>query len=532
VRISSQLSASARARAARPWRWITGCVARVTVAEWWLLGLVALCYCYFLSPANTNSISRYDMVWALAHGTAIIDPNAANTIDVSFYHGHYYSPRSVGLSLLAVPVLLVVRLAETVLGRQNFLLLAAQLVPAGMGHERLTIEIAVFNLICVVPAALAAVLVFHRFVLRLRPALRGAPALFVTGAFALGTLFFPFATVFFSHALGAALLFIAFYLLYRARASSHAALLVLVAGLCAGLGVLTEYPAALLAALLAGYLWLTASGQRLQLLALFGAGALPAVLALGWYDWLAFGNPFHVSYEYVAVNQLAGQHSGLFGITFPRLSGYAQTLLWPRGLLVESPFLIFVPLGLYRWLRAGARPSPEALLCVAACVVYPSLVASYFLPMAGENLPGPRLLVPVLPFACLALAWVVDDARRWVRALFAALTCFGVLVSFLYIATGVREYHTYATYPLTDLYWPVLSTGYVPHTNGDTPPNLGSLFLHLPQGVSIYVPLIALVVALVWALRAWLRTPEPQAADTAVQSVEPRAPTQTEPKAT
>src|SRR5258707_7327317 len=109
------------------------------------------------------------------------------TIDVSFYHGHYYSPRSVGLSLLAVPVLLVVRLAETVLGRQNFLLLAAQLVPEGRGHERLTIEIAVFNLVCVVPAALAAVLVFHRLLLRLRPSLRGAPALLVAGGFSPGT---------------------------------------------------------------------------------------------------------------------------------------------------------------------------------------------------------------------------------------------------------------------------------------------------------------------------------------------------------
>src|SRR5215472_7315984 len=72
--------------------------------------LLVLCYVYFLEPAGTNTISRYDMVWALAHGTARIDALHNNTIDISIYNGHYYSPRSLGLSLLAVPVFDVVQL--------------------------------------------------------------------------------------------------------------------------------------------------------------------------------------------------------------------------------------------------------------------------------------------------------------------------------------------------------------------------------------------------------------------------------------
>lgn len=486
--MSPAMSSLAASRASMP-----TAVPRWLRRAW--IGLLVLCYTYVVSPANTNTLSRYDMVVALAQGTARIDALAANTIDLSYYQGHYYSPRSVGLSLLAVPVLQVFYQLERLIGQQDE-----------------TMRLGVLNLICVVPVALAAVLVFERFLVRLRPSLAGLPALLVTSAFALGTLFYPFATVLFSHAFGGALVFIAFYLLYRARASPHSTRLLVAAGVLVGFGVISEYPTAVIAAVLVAYVWLTHRDAWPRALAWFGLGLVPAVLLLGWYNAFAFGNPLHMSYEYVAGSQFSGQHSGIFGITLPRPSAYVETLIWPRGLLVESPFLIFVPVGLYRWLRSSARPAPEALVCLGVCVLYPSLVASYFLPMAGENLPGPRLLVPALPFACLALGWVADDARRWVRALLAAGAAFGILLSYVWVLSGVREYHTYQTYPFTDLYWPILSTGYVPSLNGKTPPNFGVLWLHLTQQASIYLPLVPLLVAVVCGVVVWVRLNPPTSA--------------------
>ncbi len=434
--------------------------------------VLVFCYGYFLSPANTNSISRYDMVVALASGTALIDPNAHNTIDVSYYAGHYYSPRTLGPSLVAVPIYQLV----------------STLAAAMHSQPTITFYIAYFNLFTAVPVCVAAALIFAAFVTRLRPALAGTPLpLVAASAFALGTLYFPFAGVFFGHAFAAGLIFIGFYLLYRARGHRHAGRLIFAGGLLVGYAVISEYLLAVVAMVLCGYVWATAPARdRWRLTALFVVGTLPSAALLGWYDWLAFGSPLRLSYGYVAGTKFAGQHSGLFGVTLPSLGGLVQILAWPRGLLVESPFLALIPLGFVRWWRSsrtsgpgGARPPAEAVVCALVAVVYPLLVASYYLPMAGENLPGPRLLVPMLPFACLALAWVVDEPRRWLRFSFVALLAFGFTLSALYLLLGTREYHTYLTYPVGDLFVPLLTTGLAPKLNGPTPPSWGTQLLGL-----------------------------------------------------
>ncbi|MEO7001694.1 MAG: hypothetical protein ABI068_07760 [Ktedonobacterales bacterium] len=527
----------------RLWRSLTHVLARLSREEWMFAGLLLLCYAFFLAPEGTNTISRYDMVYALSHGTAIIDQHANNTIDVSFYGGHWYSPRSLGLSLLATPVLFLLGLVFNIDNTQLF---------------TLTEQIAILNLLTVAPVAIICALTLRRFIMRLRPEL--APTslpMVVAGAFALGTLAFPFSTTFFSHAFGGALAFIGFYLLYRAQDYARPELRVFAAGILVGCAVLSEYPLGLVMLALFGYICLIFPGQRLRMLAIFGLGILPSGLLLGWYDWFAFGNPFALSYGYVADSEFSGQHSGFFGITWPHLDALTGILAWPRGLLAESPLLILVPLGFYRWFKAHkgrkartapnqpvhqsaqqlrvamrdgwwsawttrlawldrviSRISPEALLCLTICVIYPLAVASYFLPMAGENLPGPRLLIPMLPYACLTLAWVVDDVRRWLRTFFAAALCFGVLLSYIYVLSGVRMFHTYGPYPVTDLYWPLLTTGYVPSINGATPPNLATLWFMAPQWLSVYIVLIPLLIWLYFAVRAVMRGVAPSGGST------------------
>lgn len=469
--------------------WLERAALALTRTEWAFAALLVFCYGYFLIPAGTNTISRWDMVYALAHGVANIDIHASNTIDVSYYNGHWYSPRSVGLSLLATPAMVIV---GHFVDLNNF------------DQFNLTYQIATLNAFTVLPASVAACLMMRRFIARLRPELASSPLPYViAGACGLGTLFYPFSTTFFSHAFGGALLFISFYLLYTAREARQPARRLLLAGLLTGLGVITEYPVGVIFLVLCGYILLAFPARRLWTLFLYGLGILPSALTLAWYNWFAFGNPFSLSYGFVSGDAFSGQHKGFFGITFPRLSGLWEILVYPRGLLLESPFLLLVPLGLYIWYKSsGARL--EALVAIAISVIYPLMVSSYFLPMAGENLPGPRLLLPMLPFACLGLAWVVDDPRRWLRISLVGALGFGLVITFLYMVTGVRIYHNYGSYPVTDLFLPVLASGNVPIRNGPTPYNIGNLWFHIPQNLSIYVVAIAMGAWFYGAARAVL----------------------------
>ena len=514
-------------------------------------GLLSLCYAFYLTPAGTNTYSRYDMVYALAHGTAIIDMHAGNTIDVSYYQGHWYSPRSLGLSLVATPLFWLISLVANV---------------DNTAHFTLTQQIAILNAFTVLPVAVMAAVALRRFVAHLRPSLASTPLpMVVAGAFALGTLAFPFSTTFFSHAFGGGLAFIGFYLLYRAREKENAGSWVILSGLLMGLAVISEYPVGVIVVALLGYIWLVFPGQRLLMLGAFILGMIPSALLLGWYDWFAFGSPFHLSYAYVSDAAFSGQHQGFFGITTPHLDSLWSTLVFPRGLLIESPFLLLAPLGLVRWLRASHRATqkagaitartttaittatptakapalpagasdaaptlqarlrgwllvargwltnawatmqapggPEALVALAVTALYPLAISAYFLPMAGENLPGPRLLVPMLPFTCLALAWVVDYPRRWLRLALAVTLAYAVALSFLFVALGVRIYHSFLPFPLTDLYWPLISTGTVPARNGPTPQSVLNL-IGLPSQVTFWFLPIVLAIWTTLAVRA------------------------------
>ena len=461
-------------------RWLSAierAVTSLTSSERAFAGLLILCSIYFIMPIESNIWSRWDMVYALVHGQATIDVHAKNTIDVSFYHGHWYSPRSLGLSLAATPILWVVSLFFSL----DF--------PARLAFAD---QVYLMNLFTVIAVSITTALVFRRFVARLRPHLAASPLPFVAaGIFALATLEYPFSVVFLSHVFGGGLLFISFYLLYHARSQANPTRWLLLAGLLTGLGVISEYLVGVIFLVLCGYILLGFPTSRLKSLILYGLGMAPSAIALAWYDWFAFGNPLSVSYGFVSGSEFAGQRNGFFGVTTPTLSGLWQILVYPRGLLIESPFLLLIPLGMYLWYRSGGARL-EALVAIAVSIIYPLAVSSYFLPMAGAYAPGPRLLTPVLPFACMGLAWLVDDARLWLRGLLTVTVGFALLMTFLYVVAGVRVAPIYGAYPFADLFLPILRTGIAPAPNGPTPVNLGEKLLRLPPALSIYVVALAL----------------------------------------
>jgi hypothetical protein len=223
-------------------------------------------------------------------------------------------------------------------------------------------------------------------------------------AFALGTEASALAGPNFSDVQAAALCFAAFVLAWGRRP--------FLAGLVAGLAVLVEYEAALVAVVLTAYVLLRGGRS----LARYALGAVPAALTLGAYDWAAFGSPFHLSYRYEASVYTSDLATGFFGIHTPTWHSIRLVLVGDRGLLWVSPFLVAAAAGLVLlWQRRRA----EAAVCTVVVLAFLALDCGYFAPYGGDS-AGPRYLAPALPFLALGLPAVVARRRTLVTALAAA----------------------------------------------------------------------------------------------------------------
>jgi hypothetical protein len=221
---------------------------------------------------------------------------------------------------------------------------------------------------------------------------RFVPGYGTAAAVALGsaTLVLPYSTLLYAHVPAAALAFGAFALALRERYA--------LAGLLGGLAVLVEYPVALIVAVIA--VW-TRSWR-------FAAGAAAGVLPLAAYNLWAFGSVTHMSYDDVV--GFEGQEEGLFGVGLPDPGAAWDLLLAPKGLLVLTPVVAAAVWGL--WLLR----SPVLLAIVAVAFLYD---AAYYLPFGGD-VPGPRFLVPMLPFAAVGLAAALRERTAATLGLAAA----------------------------------------------------------------------------------------------------------------
>jgi hypothetical protein len=374
------------------------------------VGLLTL-YSWFIPEPGPNELSRLDLVYALVkQRTTSIDAYAANTIDRALFEGRYYSDKPIGLPLLAAPVFF---LADRLLG-------LGDLGATRVSYVAQLLTSAVVSL----PAALLAPLV----ALTARR-LGAAPATAIAAAvaMAIATALLPFAGVFYAHATSAALGFAAFAFASGALLPTRRVAAAALAGLCAGLAALVEYPVILVGAALLP-LWMARTGgqggsprgerprpapRMAPALAYLGAAAL-TLLPLPIYNWLSFGAPWRLGYSFVDPLAFGGMSTGFFGLATPSLAALAEITIGSAGLLTQSPFLLLAPLGLMRW------RTPAAWCAASIPILFLLYNASYYLPMGGQS-SGPRFLVPALPFLALLLAFAPRAA--WLAA--APLALYG-----------------------------------------------------------------------------------------------------------
>jgi hypothetical protein len=374
------------------------------------IGAIAVAFAIPLQDVGCGQTSHYAAIQALASGTAVVDRYAGETCDLVRYRGHYYAAKAPGLDLWGVPWYLLLRTAGAI--PSNPL--------AGRGYPAAMLGVAPralwqIGLWAVVLPALLLLVVVRRTVERLEPGL-GTAAAAVLG---LGTLVLPFSTLLFSHVAAALLAFLSFAILFRRDAG--AARLGL-AGLAAGLGVTTDLPIAV-PALFVG-MYAASRSPHARRLALFAAGCLAGIAPLLAYDWWAFGSPFHLPYSHAAINpgpygvEQTPTHT-FFTLGVPHFRLAVQLLLGGRGLLALTPVLAAGGTGVVVLWRRRLRA--EALLIGGLCVaeiVWNAGRPDYPLALGGW-VPGPRLLIPLLPFLCFSAAPVLRQAPLTVGGLAA-----------------------------------------------------------------------------------------------------------------
>jgi hypothetical protein len=355
-------------------------IARKRIGLTAILSLV-VAYAVVAQGAGWNQNAHYALVRAFADHTTIIDRTRYETGkfyptgDISYYRGHIYSNKAPGLAFASLPPYLVLKAvgkAKPVpdpTSRLWFLGLWTVVLPAGV-----------------------LLLLTRRIGNEFETGFGTAAAL----TLGLATLVLPFSTLFFSHVLSATLGFTAFTLLWYERRSSGDLWCLAAAGALVGYGIATEFSCAITAAVLG--LYALARPRAVRRAAAYIGGALVGIAPLLAYNQWSVGSPFRLAYS----NSVLGPGQ-TYEFASPSFRQAVELLFGPVGLLRTTPVVALGAVGAVILYRRGGRA--EAAVISGVVLAFLIFNAAFGGAVGGSS-PGPRYMIPTLPFLAAPLALV------------------------------------------------------------------------------------------------------------------------------
>ncbi len=401
-------------------------------------------YAFFWHSRDWNTASRLMLTYAMVdRGTVVIDGLDQQTGDKAFFHGHFYSDKLPGYPLLAVVPYAwskwAFRLPPHPLGASPMPYWAADY----------WVTLATSGLLT---AWAGALLVLMARDLGCSP----ASAALVGLAYGLTTPAYVYATLAYGHQAAAFALLAAFRLIGKDRPRWGDVRLAAAGFLTAWASVI-ELPMGPVSALLGLYLVSEVLRGRCRPrgLAAFALAAMVPTMVLLAYNQVAFGSPFELGYFHHVTFGRVHTPANPLGLRSPDW-GKLGPLLWSRyrGLFVHAPILVLAVPG---WVSlAIARRWALAIVSFLVCASI-LLVNVCYPEWTGGWSTGPRLLVPMIPFAMLPVAGLLAASGRWkgvVTSVAAGLAAIGGVEMLFYQGAGGRIPHGFAE-PFTEAVWPL-----------------------------------------------------------------------------
>jgi hypothetical protein len=452
-------------------------------------------YAYFYQGSQHNEAARFDQLRALVEDHTLHIERYAwmNTADGFQYpegaaSAHTYPNKAPGTVFLALA---------------PFAFWRAALEPLPLS-EGVYWHLVAHGTTVVVSGLLSSLAAVAFYVTLVRLGLSARASVLGVAAVWLGSILFPYSTLFFSHASAAALLVLAFAVLVQVRRGGLAALpwpaaRLGAAGVAMGLAVSSEYVTALPVASLVGYAgWGLLRDPAPRGTRWGGAAALGTGMALGTAVWLGysmaiFGSPFTTGYAVYARTgaPFPVYTRGFLGIAWPGLAlartALHEILLGPQiGLLYiavkkgfvygcNPVFWLALPGWVLLWRRGFRSEAVLILVMTAAYLTFNVCYGRSVVDWGGGASLGPRHLTPLLPFLGIAVAFAA--ARWW--PLFVPLLV--VSAFYMLLATAVEPRISYVfrdTY--SEFYLPAFLEGSLARNTAalfdepGAPPNFGA----------------------------------------------------------